>query len=206
MSNNTTIDGVLITLEGIDGSGKSTVLDELPLDQIQWDGDIVLTREPTKSGIGDEIRSILANDDSDPWTELFLFMADHAQHLHETVLPALANGALVISDRYIDSRCAYQATTINQDDVDVISYVEDLHRPWSYFPDTTIYLDVSPSVGAERATSGEKYETTKHLTRIKENYTTLREQHPNRFTVVDGEQPIDDVVADTVATINSVIP
>lgn len=198
-------DGYLITLEGIDGSGKTTILDRLQKSRIDWDGDIVFTREPTTSRIGNEIRSILAEDNADPWTELFLFMADHAQHVYDTIYPHLSRGALVISDRYIDSRTAYQATTISNDAIDVISFVENLHQPWSRFPDTTVYIDIPPHVGADRTTSGEKYETVDKLARIHDTYATLQDRHPDRFTVIDGEQPITDVVDAVTSSINTAI-
>ena len=100
---------MLITLEGIDGSGKSTLHESLrePLADL----DPLFTREPGATWVGDQVRRAI-REQIDPVTEATLFVADHAAHLAKVVRPALAEGRLVISDRYSDSRYAYQSVTL----------------------------------------------------------------------------------------------
>ena len=100
---------LLITLEGIDGSGKSTL--HLALKGLLADLDPVFTREPGATWVGESVRRAIA-EQTDPVTEATLFVADHAAHLAKIIRPALADGKLVISDRYSDSRYAYQAVTL----------------------------------------------------------------------------------------------
>ncbi len=100
---------MLVTLEGIDGSGKSTLHESLR--ELLTDLDPVFTREPGATWVGDSVRRAIA-EQIDPVTEATLFVADHAAHLAKVVRPALAEGRLVISDRYSDSRFAYQSVTL----------------------------------------------------------------------------------------------
>ncbi|NLD57012.1 MAG: dTMP kinase, partial [Methanomicrobiales archaeon] len=100
---------MLITLEGIDGSGKSTL--HASLKELLPDLDPLFTREPGATWVGDQVRRAI-KERSDPITEATLFVADHAEHLATVVRPALAEGRLVISDRYSDSRYAYQSVTL----------------------------------------------------------------------------------------------
>lgn len=193
--------GTLITIEGIDGSGKSTVVDSLTAaDFPDSISNVTFTREPTGSPAGKLLREVLSRDDSDPLSELFLFMADHRKHVEETVKPALEDDSLVICDRYIDSRCAYQAHTLEGVLDHPLQFIEDLHKPWSRFPDCTILLDLDPVTAAERTSTGEKYEVPERLADIRENYAELHAKHPDRFEIVDATQS-PDVVQDTVLDI-----
>lgn len=199
--------GYLITLEGIDGSGKSTVAEALsPSDFEALARDVTFTREPTGSDAGQLLRENLSQDHRDPWTELFLFMADHSTHLQETVWPALEREELVICDRYIDSRCAYQGHTLDDMMDDPIQFLHNLHQPWSRFPDCTILLDIDPATAVERTTSGEKYEVEERLVEIQENYEELVAMDPDRFVRVDAEQSPEAVRDDVVSAIAERVP
>lgn len=184
----------LITFEGLDGSGKSTTWERL---QNRYDDtDVVFTREPTQdTWYGDAVYRSIGDDDAEPLAELFLYLADHANHLQETILPALNAGRPVISDRYIDSRIAYQAATLTgyPKMETPIAFIDSCHRPWSRFPDTTVYLDISPKVGVKRSGATNKFEQQEQLTGVKENYDYLRGVYTDRFQSVDGEQPKDAV-------------
>ena len=191
--------GALITLEGIDGSGKTTVWNSLQeVESIAGTDNLTFTREPTTNKFGQMLREILAEDNSDPLSELFLFMADHCTHLHDTVLPALSRNEIVICDRYIDSRCAYQGHTLTGEVPNPIEFIHDLHQPWSRTPDCTIYLSIDAETAVERTSSGEKYEVEDRLMEIRENYATLMSMSPDRFAVVDATQSPDSVLADVV--------
>lgn len=195
--------GYLVTIEGIDGSGKSTVANALSAaDFDHLVDDVTFTREPTGSQSGQLLREILSEDNSDPFSELFLFMADHSTHLEETIYPALEQGELIVCDRYIDSRCAYQGHTLTEFVEDPIRFVQNLHQPWSRFPDCTILLDIDPETAVERTTSGEKYEVEERLAEIRDNYAELAAMDPDRFVRVDATQPPEDVKADVVEVIS----
>ncbi len=185
---------MLITLEGLDGSGKTTVWEALR------DGypDAVFTREPTDSWYGDAVYQSLSDDAADPLAELFLYTADHAAHLSGTVRPALADGDLVVSDRYSDSRFAYQAATLAESDVDIdrpMEYVRGIHRAFSRPPDVTVYLDVDARTAAERAGRTNKFERDGYLASVRKNYERLVEVEPDRFVRVDATRPPEDVIA-----------
>ncbi|MGB9175477.1 MAG: dTMP kinase, partial [Methanoregula sp.] len=115
---------MLITLEGIDGSGKSTLHDALR--ELLVDLDPVFTREPGATWVGDAVRRAIA-EQIDPVTEATLFVADHAAHLATVVRPALAEGKLVISDRYSDSRYAYQTVTLQRIIPDPEGWLRAMH-------------------------------------------------------------------------------
>ena len=185
---------MLITLEGIDGSGKTTVWEAL---QDRYP-DAVFTREPTESWYGDAVYRSLADEDADPLAELFLYTADHAAHLSETIRPALADGALVVSDRYSDSRFAYQAATLEASDaVDVdrpMEYIQGIHAAFSRPPDATIYLDLDATTAAARAGRTDKFERDGYLATVRSNYERLVDAEPGRFVRVDASQPPEVVV------------
>ncbi len=185
---------MLITLEGIDGSGKTTVWEAL---QDSYEG--VFTREPTDSWYGEAVARSIANPEADPLAELFLYTADHAAHLSRTVRPALAEGELVISDRYSDSRYAYLGAALENRIKRPMEYVRGVHQPWTYPPDATIYLDIDPETGAARSGATNKFEQAGYLTAVQEKYEQLIEYEPERFIRVDATQPPEDVL-DAVET------
>ncbi|MCU4924539.1 dTMP kinase [Halobacteria archaeon AArc-dxtr1] len=184
---------MLVTLEGLDGSGKTTV----------WEGlqeaypDATFTREPTHSWYGDAVYRSIEDDDADSLAELFLYTADHADHLSRVVEPALNRGDLVISDRYADSRYAYQGATLETverlDVPDPLEYVRDVHRPFSIEPDLTIYLDVDAETAASRAGATNKFERADYLASVRANYERLIDQEPDRFVRIDATRAPTDV-------------
>lgn len=188
---------MLITLEGIDGSGKTTAWEALK------DADIVpnnavFTREPTDdSWYGEAVLRSLQDEDADPLAELFLYTADHAAHLTRVVRPALDAGQVVIADRYSDSRYAYQGASLKGQVPRPMAYIQGIHEPFTRGPDATLYFDVKPEIGANRSGATNKFEQVEHLRRVRENYETLIEREPNRFIRIDAEQP-PEVVLDRV--------
>ena len=185
---------MLITLEGLDGSGKTTVWEALQ----DVYPDATFTCEPTDSWYGEAVSRSMADADADALAELFLYTADHANHLSETVRPALADGGLVISDRYSDSRFAYQGATIERSNADVqrpLEYVRGIHSAFSRPPDATIYLDLDPQTAAERAGRTDKFERDGYLTAVRDNYERLIDADPGRFYRVDATRAPEDVIA-----------
>ena len=164
---------MLITLEGIDGSGKTTVAEALQ-DSLP-EAETVFTREPTDSWYGGAVARSIGDDEADPVAELFLYTADHADHLSRVVRPALDRDEVVISDRYTDSRYAYQGATLEGVVRRPMEYVRGVHEPFTRAPDATLYFDVPPETGAERAGATNKFETADYLSRVRANYERLIE-------------------------------
>ena len=198
---------MLITLEGIDGSGKTSVHSALA----EAYPEATITREPTDSWYGDAVMRSIGEPDADPLAELFLYTADHAAHLAETVRPALAAGDLVISDRYSDSRYAYQAATLaaSPDHTDrfddPLAFVRRVHEPWTRPPDATLYLDVDPETGAERAGATNKFEGAAFLARVHENYERLLDEEPERFVRIDASRDLETVVDEATRAVEELV-
>ena len=190
---------MLITVEGIDGSGKSAVCAAL---EARFPH-VVTTAEPTASWYGDAVRRSIEDDDADPLAELFLYTADHADHLAARIRPALEQGQVVISDRYIDSRYAYQGTSLDGIVDAPLDFVIDLHEPWTRIPDHTIYLDVSPAIGSTRSGATNKFEQAAFLEQVATNYEAIIDRYPDRFVRVDAEKPLNHVVDVVAATVDS---
>jgi len=181
---------MLVTLEGLDGSGKTTVAEALRESR----PDATYTREPTDSWYGEAARRSIGDDDADPVAEFFLYAADHADHLRRVVRPALERGDLVVSDRYVDSRYAYQGASLEGVVDRPLEYVRGVHQPFTREPDATVYLDVDPETAAARAGATNKFERTGFLTAVRSNYERLVEHEPERFVRVDATRPPEAVI------------
>ena len=193
---------MLVTLEGLDGSGKTTVWESLR----ETYSDAVFTREPTDSWYGEAVYRSIDADDADPLAELFLYTADHADHLSRVIRPALADGDLVVSDRYSDSRYAYQGATLADSAVDdPVAYIQSVHEPFTRQPDLTVYLDIDPETAAERSGKTNKFEQSAYLERVRENYERLIEAAPERFVRVDASQSPAAVFEQVVNAIDAVL-
>ncbi|MFB6163830.1 MAG: dTMP kinase [Haloarculaceae archaeon] len=188
---------MLITLEGLDGSGKTTLWERL-----RGAVDATFTREPTDSWYGDAVARSIRDPDADPLAELFLYTADHADHLARVIRPALAAGDVVVSDRYSDSRYAYQGASLEGVVDDPLAYVRSIHEPFTRPPDLTLYLDVPPAVGAERAGATNKFEQAAYLEAVSDNYERLIAADPERFVRIDATRDPDAVLAAARAAID----
>jgi dTMP kinase len=195
---------MLITLEGIDGSGKSTLHEALR--ELLFDFDPVFTREPGATWVGDSVRRAIA-EQIDPVTEATLFVADHAAHLAKVVRPSLAEGRLVISDRYSDSRYAYQSVTLQGIVPDPEGWLRAMHNGWTIIPDTT-FLCVLPVDDAltrlKPDSQREHFEKRETLERVQNNYLAFARNEPERFVVVDSMLPPETVAKFVEATIRTI--
>lgn len=192
---------MLVTLEGIDGSGKSTL--HAALKDLLADLDPVFTREPGATWVGDQVRRAVA-EQIDPVTEATLFVADHAAHLAKVVRPALAEGRLVISDRYSDSRFAYQSVTLQGIIPDPEGWLRAMHNGWTIVPDKT-FLCVLPVDDAltrlKPDNQREHFEKRETLENVQNNYLAFARNEPSRFVIVDAMLPPETVsqfVADAI--------
>ena len=182
---------MLLTLEGIDGTGKTTVWEALR----DAYPEAVFTREPTETWYGEAVNRSLADDDADPLAELFLYTADHAAHLSRVIRPALADGKLVVSDRYTDSRYAYQATSLDDTDLQrPLEYVRGIHQAFTREPDATLYFDLDPETAAARAGADNKFERAGFLAAVQSNYERLIEAEPERFVRIDASESPEVVI------------
>jgi dTMP kinase len=184
---------MLISLEGIDGSGKSSLHESLAL--LLGDYSPVMTREPGSTWIGDQVRRAIA-EQSDPIAEALLFVADHAAHLREVVRPALADNRLVITDRYIDSRFVYQEASLQGCMPDPEKWLDDVHAGWTIMPDLTFLLVLPVETALSRTKSrgsAEHFEKAETLKRVQDNYIRRARAEPGRFVVVDATLPEETI-------------
>jgi dTMP kinase len=182
--------GLFITLEGIEGSGKTTQAELLKDFLIRNGLGVVLTREPGGSPIGEEIRRILldpSNSEMVPLAELFLYEASRTQHVEEIIRPALDSGKCVVCDRFYDASTAYQGTArgIGQETVMKLNLVATRGLK----PDLTIVLDLPVADGLERL--GQDLdriegETIEFHEQVKRGYLEIAEREPERVKVVDA--------------------
>ncbi|WP_313694082.1 dTMP kinase [Halorarum halobium] len=182
---------MLITLEGLDGSGKTTAWEALH----DVRPEVTFTHEPTDSWYGEAVRRSESEDRADPLAELFLFTADHADHLSRVVRPALADGGVVISDRFTDSRYAYQGASLADTDVQrPLEYVRGVHQAFTREPDATLYFDLDPETAAARAGATNKFERAEFLESVRENYERLIDSEPERFVRIDASRSPERVL------------
>lgn len=192
--------GFLITLEGPDGSGKSTQIQPL-VDFLRSRGVPVLcTREPGGTAIGDQVRNILMNlknDGMHPRTETLLFQASRAQLVEEVIRPSLAKDMVVICDRFADSTLAYQGYGHQKN-------LEEIRQLLTYTtgglkPDLTLLLDIDPETGLRRrqVSGGEwnrldAYQLEFH-NRVREGYHQLAAEEPERWVILDASRPVQQL-------------
>jgi len=199
---------VFITFEGPDGSGKTTQI-RLLAEWLRERGyEVVVTREPGGTGIGDQIRAVLHdphNTAMDAATEILLYSADRAQHVAQRIRPALAAGKIVISDRYADSTLAYQGygRGLGRETLRTITGF----ATGGLTPDLTLYLDITPEEGLQRRrTGGGEWnrldaEALEFHQRVRAGYLKLVEQESERWVVIGAARPVEEVQAEIRAVI-----
>ena len=201
--------GLLISLEGPDGSGKSSVLEALSSFFQQAQEEVLTTREPGGVPIAEGLRRIILdpqNTAMDEKTELLLYIASRRQHLAERVLPALAEGKTVIMDRFIDSSVAYQGYGRGLE-VEEINWLNH-YATDGLKPDLTIYLDIDVKEGLERIAKSEHREADRldqesldWHERVRQGYLKILAQEPERFVKIDASQALEQVIEDSLRVI-----
>jgi dTMP kinase len=207
--------GVFVTFEGIEGSGKTTQVTRLADRLLSAGEDVLVTREPGGSPLGRRLRALLLEDRGqpiDPLAELHLYVADRIQHIREVVEPALAQGRVVLCDRFADATAAYQGYGRGLGAALVAAFHR--HAPLDLRPDRTILFDLEPETGLERARSRNlelgtqaaegrfESERIEFHRRVRDGYLALAAAEPFRFRIVAAEQDLDAVearVADLLA-------
>lgn len=202
--------GKFITVEGIEGTGKSTNLEFIAGLIAERGYAVSRTREPGGTPMAEQIRQLLLGHGQEPVppiAELLLFFAARSLHLQNTILPALEAGQWVLCDRFTDASRAYQGAGR-----DLGSERVDLLADWvldGFEPDVTLLLDAPAEIGMQRAAErggGDRMDNEElaFYRRVREAYLELAERHPARFVVVDASQDLDRVQADIAAAMTSV--
>jgi dTMP kinase len=185
---------MFVTFEGVDGSGKSTQA-ELLRNALAAEGrEVVLTREPGGTELGERVRELLLNGpEMTPWAEAALFAAARAELVATVIRPALERGADVVSDRYVDSSLAYQGIARG---VGVEHVLElNLHVVQGLMPDITVLLLLDPAAAAQRAGETDRLERAgaDFRARVDAAYRELAERFPGRIVALDGGRPADEL-------------
>lgn len=192
---------LFISIEGPDGSGKSSAI-KLVFEKLKQEGfSIIQTREPGGTPISEQIRNIILDKDNtemDPRTEALLYAASRRQHLIQKVWPALKEGKLVFCDRYLDSSLAYQGFAREIGIEEVLNI--NLFATENTFPDLTLLFDVDPEIGLARISSNlerevnrldlEKLEFHK---KVRDGYLLLARKYPQRIKIIDASRPLEEV-------------
>jgi dTMP kinase len=200
---------MFITLEGPEGSGKTTAV-EAAVKALQEKGyEIVRTREPGGTPIAEQIRNVIldkANTSMDPRTEALLYAASRRQHLVEKVWPALKEGKIVICDRYLDSSLAYQggARGLGVDEVLNVN----LFATENTWPDLTLLFDIKPEVGLARIASNASREVNRldlekleFHNKVRDTFLALAKKYPDRYVIIDASKSRDEVAKATLEAI-----
>ena len=198
-----------ITVEGIEGAGKTSCLDLLEQRIRQRGHDVLVTREPGGTPLGEDLRQLLLGHRHDGMaddTELLLMFAARAEHLHAKIEPALAAGSWVLCDRFTDATYAYQGYGRGIDLQRIAAletWVQGERRP-----DLTLLLDLPVEVGLERAgrrSTPDRFErqALTFFDRVRQGYLSLAAAAPGRFRVVDAAQSLDQVSRQVTATIDA---
>jgi len=202
--------GFLVSLEGPEGAGKTSVLEAL-LPILEENGvEVLTTREPGGVLIGEKIREVIldpSHTQMDAKTELLLYIASRRQHLVEKVLPALEAGKLVIMDRFIDSSVAYQGFGRGLDVAD-IEWLNQFATD-GLKPDLTLYFDIDVEEGLARIAKNKNREVNRldleglemHQ-RVRQGYLYSLEKDPERLVKIDASQALEAVVKDSLAVLN----
>lgn len=200
---------LFITFEGGEGSGKSTILRKID-EKLRADGfETVLTREPGGTPIAEQIRNVIldkSNTKMDGRTEALLYAASRRQHLVEKVWPALKEGKVVLCDRYLDSSLAYQggARGLGVDNVLNVN----LFATEGTYPDLTLLFDLEPEVGLSRIAANQNREVNRldlekidFHNAVRSAFLGLAKRYPERYVIINADQPIDKVFEDAYKAI-----
>lgn len=187
---------MFITFEGPEGAGKTTAIGMISAQLRDRGETVVVTREPGSGELGSKIREILLHGNSmPPESELFLFLADRANHVASVILPALDRREIVLCDRYADSTLVYQSLVrgLNEE------FVRQANRfaTGDLQPELTFLLDIDPAVGLARLKSKDRMdrEPIEFHQRVRDGFLALAKEEPNRWRVLDASMSSDLIVA-----------
>ncbi|MDO4546214.1 MAG: dTMP kinase [Bacillota bacterium] len=201
--------GYFISFEGMDGSGKSTQIRRLKQHLEGRGYDVVLTREPGGTEIGEKIRTIILDKDHSQMTDLteaMLYAASRAQHVAEVIKPAIDRGQVVICDRFVDSSIAYQG--YGRGLGDSVQKIND-YAIGDYLPDVTFLMKVKPTVSTDRIKHREKdrieLEPESFHEAVYRGYEELEHRFPERITAIDATRTIEETEREILKRIDRLI-
>jgi dTMP kinase len=201
--------GLFVAFEGVEGSGKGTQI-RLAKEWLESQGiEVLVTREPGGTPVGEEVRRVLLDHETgriEPRTEALLFAASRAQHVASVIRPALAAGAVVICDRYIDSSLAYQGSARGLGEQDVLTL--NVWATQGLFPDLVLLLHLEPEAGLLRSLEEPdriEMEGEDFHAKVADAYLRIAEEHPERFVVVDADQTPENVHLQVVEALGRVL-
>lgn len=207
--------GKFVTIEGPDGSGKTSALKGI-IEKIKvlLATELVVTREPGGNPISEAVRDVVLNQDypeMDKRTEALLFAASRRQHIVETILPALEANKLVMCDRYVDSSIAYQGAGRDIGRQAVADM--NLFATNGTEPDLTLYFDVSSEIGLKRIFEHRQNEVNRlddeklaFHQKVRKAYQQLAVENPERIVTIDAAQPLDKVIEDCIKVLMKKLP
>lgn len=191
------LEGYLISIEGGDGSGKGTLVNNLIKLLSNLEINFVYTREPGGTPVAEKIREIIVNENIDAVTEMLLFAASRREVVEKVIRPALKENKLVIVDRYIDSSLVYQGIARGLGVGTVLNI--NKHSINELMPHKTIYLDIDPKIALDRLSTNNRetnrldLESINFHNKTREGYLMLAKQCPDRYLVINANQPPEDV-------------
>jgi dTMP kinase len=201
--------GVFIAFEGVEGAGKGTQIKRAEAYLRKAGLDVLVTREPGGTELGEKIRDVLLDPKTgklDARSEALLFAASRAQMVTSVIRPALAEGKVVICDRYVDSSLAYQGRARGLGEEDVLTL--NVWATQGLFPDLVVLLHVEPERGLLRSTSSPdrmELEGEDFHAKVSDAYLKIAEEHPERFVVVEGDADVDTVFASVREALDRVV-
>jgi dTMP kinase len=203
-----TIKGKFITFEGVDGAGKSTHIDEVISFLESQNISVKRTREPGGTKLGEKLRELLLHDEMDPETETLLMFAARRQHIAEIIKPNLDEGIFVVSDRFTDATYAYQYGG-KQVAYSKIQTLEAWVHP-DLKADLTLLFDLPVEISIDRLKKNrtpDKFEKESEafFNRLRNVYLDLARQHPNRYKIINANQPIETVSHDVIEVIKTIL-
>ena len=207
--------GLFITIEGPDGAGKTTALNELfPRLEKETNRKVIATREPGGVRISEKIRDLILdpnNEEMDVRTEALLYAAARRQHLIEVIIPALAAGHIVLCDRFVDSSLAYQGAG-RRIGIESVAQINEFSTE-GLQPDFTLYLDIDSDEGLRRIQTSRKASIDRLETeglefhqRVRHAYLKLVEKEPERFSLIHANQDVQEVVNECYTKIKTKYP
>ncbi len=202
---------MFITIEGPEGSGKTTAVNTAVKKLQEMGYDIIRTREPGGTPISEQIRNVILDKENktmDPRTEALLYAASRRQHLVEKVWPAIKEGKIVICDRYLDSSLAYQGGARGLGIEEILNI--NKFATEDTWPDLTLLFDIEPEIGLERIAKNANREVNRldlekleFHHKVRNTFLELSKRYPERFIVIDASKSQDEVAETTLKAIIS---
>lgn len=200
---------LFITLEGPEGSGKTSAIKLVREALEQMGHEIIMTREPGGTPISEQIRNVILDKDNtamDSRTEALLYAASRRQHLVEKIWPALKEGKIVFCDRYLDSSLSYQGYARGLGIDDILKVNE--YATEGTFPHITFLFDIDPELGLERISKNKDREVNRldveklsFHQKVREGYLILSKRFPDRYIVIDASKPLEEVSSNVLKEI-----